>query len=173
MSGLPASYLPPRRYRGPYRLRRPAGGAEKAAGIALAAVLVSGLGAKAAVTVTHHHHAAAPRPAVVPAAASGTLDCSQLEALWEAAGGNPAAAFLAAEIAMAESSGRQDPPSNADINSNGMTDVGYWQINSGYWPNLATTDPYGNARAAVIISGNGTNWTPWVTYDLGKYIGKC
>lgn len=104
---------------------------------------------------------------------SGTLDCSQLEQLWESAGGSPSEAFLAAEVAMAESTGRQYTPSNAALNSNGMTDVGYWQINSGFYPSLATTDPYGNARAAVIVSKDGTNWTPWVTYDKGAEVGQC
>src|ERR1700728_1242822 len=38
---------------------------------------------------------------------SGTLSCSGLEELWRSAGGNPADAFMAAEIAEAESGGRQ------------------------------------------------------------------
>lgn len=104
---------------------------------------------------------------------SGTLDCAQLERLWEAAGGSPSTAFLAAEVARAESGGVQNPPSNAGMNANGKTDVGYWQINSGYHPALATADPLGNAKAAVIISKNGTDWTPWVTYDKGLEVGQC
>lgn len=165
MSGLPASYLPPRRYRGPYRVRRPSSGAEKAAaGVLLALVLVGG-GAKVTTTVVHHHHHAAPRPAV----ASGTLDCTQLEQLWDAAGGNPADAFMAAEVATAESSGRQYAYL---ADSNGTADEGYWQINTSHG-SLATYDPYGNARAAVIISRDGTNWWPWVTFDNNLEYGKC
>jgi hypothetical protein len=80
---------------------------------------------------------------------------------------------MAAEIAMAESGGQQNPPSNAGSNTNGMTDVGLWQINSGYWPSLATTDPLGNAKAAVLISRDGTDFSPWVTYQTGAYQGKC
>ena len=57
----------------------------------------------------------------------GTLSCRGLEALWESAGGSSAAAFTAAEIAMAESSGRQYATL---YNTNGTTDRGYWQINS-------------------------------------------
>lgn len=167
VSGLPASYLPPRRYRGPYRVRRPSSGAEKAAGLLLGLVLLAAAtaGVRVGAAVTHHHHHAAPRPAV----ASGTLDCTQLEQLWEAAGGNPAAAFMAAEVATAESSGRQYAYL---ADSNGTADMGYWQINTSHG-SLATYDPRGNARAAVIISSDGTNWWPWVTFDNGLEYGKC
>lgn len=155
---VPARY----RYRPRYRGSRRGSGAERAVGFALGLVLVvSGLGAKTAVTVTHHANTAAT--------AGGTLDCRQLEQLWDAAGGNPSAAFMAAEVATAESSGRQYAYL---ADSNGTADEGYWQINTSHG-SLATYDPYRNARAAVIISGNGTNWTPWVTYNRGKYIGKC
>ena len=143
-------------------------------------------GALAVFAVTHSHAiVAAAHSAAAPIAArqhatvtsarvtGGTKDCAQLERLWDAAGGNPSHAFMAAEIATAESGGQQDPPSNAGLNANGKTDVGYWQINSGYWPALATTDPLGNARAAVKISSDGTDWTPWVTFDNNLYQGKC
>src|SRR6202034_4447481 len=56
---------------------------------------------------------------------SGTLSCSGLEQLWNAAGGNPADAFMAAEIAEAESSGNQYALSPTD-------DYGYWQINASH-----------------------------------------
>lgn len=107
----------------------------------------------------------------VPAAAeSGTLGCAQLEALWEEAGGSPAAAFTAAEVAMAESDGRENA---ANVNPDGSTDEGYWQINNQAHPGQATDDPLGNAEAAVAISGDGTNWTAWVTYVHGAEIGQC
>jgi LysM repeat protein len=96
---------------------------------------------------------------------SGTLSCSGLERLWEQAGGNPAGAFTAAEIAMAESGGNQYALSPTD-------DYGYWQINGSHGA-LATFNPYGNARAAVIISNNGTDWSPWTTYTSGAYAGRC
>ena len=67
----------------------------------------------------------------MPAPGGGTLSCHGLEALWESAGGSSAAAFTAAEIAMAESSGRQYASLN---NTNGTTDRGYWQINSIHGP---------------------------------------
>ena len=96
---------------------------------------------------------------------SGTLGCHGLEQLWEEAGGNPADAFMAAEIAMAESGGNQYAHSPTD-------DFGYWQINA-VNGSLATYDAYGNARAAIIISHDGTDWYPWTTYTSGAYAGRC
>jgi LysM repeat protein len=100
-------------------------------------------------------------------ALSGTLDCSGLEALWEEAGGSSSAAFMAAEIAMAESGGNQYAVSPT-------SDYGYWQINLPSWgPTLATFDAVGNAKAAIQISDDGTNWNPWTTYQSGAYAGRC
>jgi hypothetical protein len=97
---------------------------------------------------------------------SGTLGCPGLEELWEEAGGSPAQAVMAASIAMAESSGEQY--------ATGLVgERGYWQINPNHGPVLSTYDPLGNAQAAVIISADGTNWTPWTTYTSGAYLGRC
>jgi len=96
---------------------------------------------------------------------SGTLGCSGLEALWEAAGGSHAEAFMAAEIAMAESGGQQYAVSPTN-------DYGYWQINGSHG-SLATFNPIGNANAAIIISNDGSNWDPWTTYVTGAYQGRC
>jgi LysM repeat protein len=97
---------------------------------------------------------------------SGNLSCSGLEALWEAAGGSHAEAFMAAEIAMAESGGRQYALSPTN-------DYGYWQINGSHGPAMATFNPIGNAKAAIAISGNGRDWYPWTTYVTGAYHGRC
>jgi Lysozyme like domain/LysM domain len=97
---------------------------------------------------------------------SGTLGCSGLEALWEAAGGSHAEAFIAAEIAMAESGGNQYAHSPTN-------DYGYWQINGSHGPALATFNAMGNAKAAIIISDNGRDWDPWTTYVTGAYEGRC
>ncbi|HYB15638.1 MAG TPA: LysM peptidoglycan-binding domain-containing protein [Streptosporangiaceae bacterium] len=97
---------------------------------------------------------------------SGTLGCSGLEALWEAAGGSQAEAFTAAEIAMAESGGQQYALSPTN-------DYGYWQINGSHGPAMATFNPMGNAKAAIVISGDGLNWDPWTTYVTGAYEGRC
>ena len=97
---------------------------------------------------------------------SGTLGCSGLEALWEAAGGSHAEAFMAAEIAMAESGGRQYALSPTN-------DYGYWQINGSHGPAMATFNPIGNAKAAIAFSRDGTDWYPWTTYTSGAYAGRC
>jgi LysM repeat protein len=96
---------------------------------------------------------------------SGTLGCSGLEELWEDAGGSSHEAFMAAEIAMAESSGQQ-------FATGGVGERGYWQINPNHG-SLSTYDPLGNAKAAVVISADGTNWTPWTTFTSGAYLGRC
>lgn len=85
-----------------------------------------------------------------------TYTVGQLEALWIQAGGDPAQAPRAAAQAMAESGGNENAVSPTN-------DVGLWQINRTSWGPLATTNPLGNAQAAVKISQNGTNWRPWCT----------
>lgn len=95
----------------------------------------------------------------------GTLGCSGLESLWEEAGGSPAEAVMAASIAMAESGGNQYAVSPTN-------DYGYWQINGSHG-SQATFNPIGNAKAAISISSDGTNWSPWSTYTSGAYQGKC
>ena len=110
----------------------------------------------------------APAPSTVlttSSALSGTLSCSGLENLWEQAGGSGAQAVMAASIAMAESGGQQYATGLAG-------ERGYWQINPDHGT-LSTYDPLGNAKAAVMISGDGTNWTPWTTYTSGAYQGRC
>jgi len=73
---------------------------------------------------------------------------------------------MAAEIAMAESGGRQYALSPTN-------DYGYWQINGSHGPAMATFDPIGNAKAAIAISHDGTDWYPWTTYTSGAYAGRC
>jgi Lysozyme like domain len=95
----------------------------------------------------------------------GDYSCSGLESLWEEAGGSSSHAFLAAEIAMAESGGNPNAVSPTD-------DFGLWQINGSHG-SMATLNPLGNARSAVSISSNGRNWGPWTTFTSGAYAGKC
>lgn len=83
----------------------------------------------------------------------------QLEDIWVQAGGNAQKAAFAAAIALAESGGN---PSSTNNNGNGTTDRGLWQINSIHGPQ-STYDPMANAKAAVAISSNGSNWRPWCT----------
>jgi LysM repeat protein len=113
-------------------------------------------------------HAKKPQSTVLTSSAkklSGNLGCSGLEALWKAAGGAPGSAFIAAEIAMAESGGRQYAHSPTN-------DFGYWQIN-GVHGAMATYNPIRNAKAAIAISSNGHNWRAWTTYVTGAYRGRC
>jgi LysM repeat protein len=97
---------------------------------------------------------------------SGKLSCSGLEALWEAAGGSHTEAFMAAEIAEAESGGNQYALSPTN-------DYGYWQINGSHGPAMATFNPMGNAKAAIAISDDGRDWGAWTTYTSGAYAGRC
>jgi LysM repeat protein len=97
---------------------------------------------------------------------SGTLGCAGLETLWEQAGGSHAEAFTAAEIAIAESGGRQFALSPTN-------DYGYWQINGVHGPAEATFDPMGNAKAAIAISDDGHDWAAWTTFTSGAYAGRC
>jgi len=108
---------------------------------------------------------AEPTVLTTSATLSGTLGCPGLEELWEQAGGSDAEAVMAASIAMAESSGQQFATGAAG-------ERGYWQINPDHG-SLSTYDPLGNAKAAVIISDDGTNWTPWTTFTSGAYLGRC
>lgn len=98
-----------------------------------------------------------------------TYGYAQLKSLWIGAGGDPSVADIAAAIALAESSGR----SNAiNKNTNGSTDYGCWQINSVHKydaTQLLAPDQRYNARAAVAISGGGSNFSPWVAYKNGAY----
>jgi hypothetical protein len=135
----------------------------------LSAVIGLSLGSYLAVHVFGGLPAATAGAGVSSTSLSGTLDCSQLEKLWEDGGGSYSAAFMAAEIAMAESSGEEYA---TDDDGNGTVDKGYWQINTVHG-SLATYNPLGNARAAVDLSDDGTNWLDWVTYRHGTYIGKC
>jgi hypothetical protein len=132
------------------------------------AVSAAAAGVVLAVIASHAGHTGAVVPAHA-ASAGGHLGCTQLEALWESAGGSASGAFMAAEIAEAESSGDQYA---TDDDGNGTVDRGYWQINS-IWGELSTYSASGNAHAAVVISHDGTSWGPWTTYQTGAYAGKC
>jgi LysM repeat protein len=102
---------------------------------------------------------------VTQSAAQGMYSCSGLEQIWEQEGGSPAAAFMAAEIAMAESGGDPNAISPTD-------DFGLWQINASNGA-LATLNPFQNAKSAITLSDNGTDWNPWTTYHSGAYSGRC
>jgi LysM repeat protein len=134
--------------------------------------------AKPAAPVTHTvakttQHSSAPKSGgsaqgaakVVQSDSRGMYSCSGLEQIWEQAGGSSSHAFMAAEIAMAESGGNPNAISPTD-------DFGLWQINASNG-SLATLNALQNAKSAVLMSDNGTNWGPWTTYHSGAYSGKC
>jgi hypothetical protein len=172
MEGGSALYVHRSRYRRT-RLRRHGRLTPAQAGTALAAGLALAWYAHA--TAAPHGTAAATATATAAAATAtatagnGELGCQQLEALWEQAGGPVSAASLAAEVARAESGGR---PGAANHNTNGTVDRGLWQINS-IWGAESTYNALANAKAAVSISRDGTNWSPWVTYQHGLEAGQC
>jgi len=94
-----------------------------------------------------------------------TYSYAQLKQLWIQNGGNPAAADIAAAIALAESGGDSTA---SNTNSDGSIDRGFWQINSVHGA-LSTFDITGNVKAAIQVSNNGKNWSPWVTYVSGAF----
>ena len=102
---------------------------------------------------------------VIERSASGDYSCAGLEQIWEEAGGSASTARMAAEIAKAESGGNPNAISPTD-------DFGLWQINASNG-SLATLNPLGNARSAVEMSHNGSNWNAWTTYHSGAYYGRC
>lgn len=94
--------------------------------------------------------------AVTETVSGGILSPAQIGALWLDAGGSPAAEDTAECIAHFESGGNTSAISPTD-------DFGVFQINASHGPEMATLNPLGNARAAVEISADGTNWSPWTT----------
>ena len=96
---------------------------------------------------------------------SGTLGCGGLEALWVKAGGSP---------------GRGG---HRGVHRDGRVRRQPVRHRNRRRARLLADQPgqrlalhlrsYGNARAAVIMSGNGTNWSPWTTYTSGAYAGRC
>lgn len=93
------------------------------------------------------------------------LSKQQIADLWISEGGNPDKAGTAAAIALAESGGKADATNH---NSNGTVDRGLFQVNSIHGAE-STHNLRANVRAAIKISGNGSNWRPWVTYNTGAY----
>jgi hypothetical protein len=88
------------------------------------------------------------------------------------AAGFPESAWVTAiAVALAESGGNSDALN--DANSNGSSDYGLFQVNSvhagllngGNW-----RDPVYNAKMALSISSNGSNWKPWVAYTTGRHV---
>jgi len=77
---------------------------------------------------------------------------------------------LAIAIAMAESSCN---PNAVGVNPDGCRDRGLWQIDDCAHPNVSDTCAFQvqcNADAAWNISNQGSDWTPWSTYNSGAWV---
>jgi hypothetical protein len=73
---------------------------------------------------------------------------------------------LAAAVAMAESGGFA-----AAVGDNGKS-LGLWQINTPSHPTYnaqSLLEPTYNGNAALAISKNGADWSPWTTFRSGAY----
>jgi Lysozyme like domain len=95
---------------------------------------------------------------------------SQLEHLWELAGGSKKLAPTMAAIAMAESRGN---PKAQHKDSNGTVDQGLWQINNIHYQMYKGKniyDPQTNAAIAVQIE-KSSGLHAWSTYNNGSYKG--
>lgn len=112
-----------------------------------------------------------------PGSNQGTgLTFAQVENYWIQAGGNPQAASMAAAVADAES-GLNAAASRT--NPDGTTGIGLWLLPQNGTP-PGSIDPLANARAAVQLSQNGTDWTQWCStwsdnncgQDSGTYLGS-
>lgn len=90
-----------------------------------------------------------------PPASPGTYSYAGLESLWEQEGGSAGTAATAACIAEHESGGNP----SAD---NGV-DLGLWQIDPPNFPGDNLFSAAVNARDAVKLSGDGSNWSDWST----------
>ena len=97
---------------------------------------------------------------------------SQLEGLWDEAGGPSSVAPTMAAVAEAESGGRSDNNNYNDSNGRGGTQTswGLWQISDGThnMPVANIDDPLVNARAAVA-KYRASGFSPWGTYTSGAY----
>lgn len=102
----------------------------------------------------------------VTTAPKGSYNQQSLMQLWIANGGSPSTAQNAACHAMQESSG--DPNAqNSTPCSPGSYAEGLWQIcmplNARYVPGGNAKDPNANAKAAILMSHNGADWSAWTT----------
>jgi cell wall-associated NlpC family hydrolase len=98
------------------------------------------------------------------------LTAGQIAGAAQAAGFRGANLTIATAIALAESSGDSLA---THVNSDGSTDYGLWQINSVHAALLAAgtwSDPNSNAAMAFSVSGSGTSFTPWATFNSGAYL---
>lgn len=96
------------------------------------------------------------------------LHAHQVVAYWTGAGGPARTALAWASVSIAESSWDTEATSPTDAH-------GLYQIEPYSWPAGAGDgslwrDPAANSKAAVILSGGGSNFAPWDTAyaDIGR-----
>jgi hypothetical protein len=78
---------------------------------------------------------------------------------------------MAVAICLAESGGNPHA-TNVNSDSHHSVDRGLWQINNYWHSEVSDTCAFSascNAKAAKRISSDGSNWTPWATYNGGAY----
>jgi hypothetical protein len=111
-----------------------------------------------------------------PRVPSGQLALSTVIAISHAAGFACSEPLLTAvAIAVAESSlhpdiGNPHPEYGARSRGSAHEDRGLWQISSYWWPEFSDSEATNPVRAAEIafeLSEEGSDFTPWDTYDNG------
>ncbi len=133
------------------------------------------MGASALHLVPHRlraqHAGARTKQTAMMVGASRSMTIEQLQDLAASVGFPPDTVATAAAIAMAESSGdpcaNGDPHNPADCsNPYDSKSYGLWQIDTTFHSGdkASLTDPTANAQAALAISANGTDFSPWSTY---------
>ena len=107
---------------------------------------------------------------------SQTLTYQQVQNVWISAGGNPQASSMAAAVADATSGLNPNAIRNLP---NGQQAIGLWGLPKNGQP-AGSTDPAANARAAIQLSSNGTDWSQWCVawsdnncgLNGGSYLGS-
>ncbi len=108
----------------------------------------------------------------------GAVTPAAVHALAVAAGLSAEAAVTATAIAWAESGLRPDAVGDVDLaDGTWGPSMGLWQVRSlrahtgtGAERDVERLgDPAFNARAMAVISGGGTNWSPWSVWKNGRY----
>jgi hypothetical protein len=98
-----------------------------------------------------------------------TLTPGQIAGYARQAGFTGPALVTATAVALAESGGRTDA---TNVNRNGSTDRGLWQLNDGAHPWVSSInwqDPAANARGAKrIYDEAGGSFRPWVAFTSGS-----
>lgn len=89
-------------------------------------------------------------------------ECTQYASIFEQYSWN---AQIAMAICQAESGGNPNPPSNAAINYDGVSDYGLMQLHG-----IDITDPAANIAYAYYHKYLTQGWGAWSTYSSGEYL---